>query len=354
MTTPSPAEQLASDISALQTRVGWMQDNVRLKNVQNAIEDLQTTLNNMPQRLVKLRAAGYVFEKYLEGQAAAFPQQWKGIHLPLLTQVNQQTASLQSSMRTIETKMTQLNGSRANISAARSLMSAIENEISMLEDKVRSAETTLNGMFDSFSSEVNSLDSHLNSIDYMLTQLAEAKFTLLPTEAGLHAVKAVWAKDVKERKEDPDGILFLTDQRLIFEQKEEIATKKFLFITTETQKVQELKWEIPVALVDQVTTSKQGLLKNEDHLDIRFKEGAPIETVHLHIWEECSEWLKLINRAKIRDFDKDRTVPIDQAVADKVKAIPSKCPSCGAILDQVVLRGQDSVKCEYCGFVIRI
>ena len=39
-------------------------------------------------------------------------------------------------------------------------------------------------------------------------------------------VKAVWTKDGKEDKSDPEGTLYLTDQRLLFEQKEEVATKK--------------------------------------------------------------------------------------------------------------------------------
>jgi len=47
-------------------------------------------------------------------------------------------------------------------------------------------------------------------------------------------------------------------------------------------------------------------------------------------------------------------VGIDQAEVEKVKSLPSQCPSCGGNLDQVVLRGQDSVKCEYCGYVIRL
>ena len=48
-------------------------------------------------------------------------------------------------------------------------------------------------------------------------------------------------------KDGVGGVLFLTDQRLLFEQKEEVVTKKVLFIATEKQKVQALAWEIPVA-----------------------------------------------------------------------------------------------------------
>jgi hypothetical protein len=39
---------------------------------------------------------------------------------------------------------------------------------------------------------------------------------------------------------------------------------------------------------------------------------------------------------------------------DKVKAAPSQCPSCGGNINQVVLRGMDSLTCDYCGYVIRL
>ena len=118
-------------------------------------------------------------------------------------------------------------------------------------------------MYDQFNNQVSAASRHLEEIEYLLAQLAEASFQLLPTEAGIAAVKAAWCKTGKEQKGDPQGVLYLTDQRLIFEQKEEVATKKVLFVVTEKQKVQGLQLEAPVALVDKVETSKQGLLKNE-------------------------------------------------------------------------------------------
>jgi len=115
-----------------------------------------------------------------------------------------------------------------------------------------------------------------------------------------------------------------------------------------------LEWEAPVALVENVTTSKHGMLKNEDHIHINFGSGAPYSRIDLHIWQSCDEWVRLINRAKARDFDQGRTIAIDQAEAEKVTSAPSQCPNCGANITQVVMRGMDNIKCEYCGFVIRL
>ena len=350
----APAQDLSGEINALQSKLGTLQNGVRLNSARDAVEDLQTKVTGMGQRIAALRQRGYFFEKELEEQAAVFAQQWQGFYPSIQQQLNTQAAQLQASLRPMEAQMNQLGGLRYNPGMARPILSSLQTGLATLEGQVSAAERTISGMYDQFSNQVYQVERRLNDVDRMLTDLAEASFQLLPTEGGINAVKAVWCKTGKEQKGDPEGVLFLTDQRILFEQKEEVTTKKVLFIATEKQKVQALQWEVPVAMVDRVETSKQGLLKNEDHIEIRFVSGAPREVVHLHVWEPCDEWQAQINRAKSKDFDKSRAVAIDQAEIDKVKAVPSQCPSCGANMPQLVLRGQDSVKCEYCGFVIRL
>ena len=261
---------------------------------------------------------------------------------------------LVNALRPIEMQMPQLAAMAGNPAAARGLLATLQSAIGQVENKVSAAEQAIEGMYSQFNNQMSATIRHLEDIEYLLTQLAEASFQLLPTEAGIAAVKAAWCKTGKEQKGDPQGVLYLTDQRLIFEQKEEIATKKVLFVATEKQKVQGLLLEAPVALVDKVETSKQGLLKNEDHIEVHFLSGAAVQMAHFHIWQENTAWQALINRAKNKDFDQGRAVALDQAAVDKVKAAPAQCPSCGGNITTVVLRGMDSIKCEYCGFVIRL
>ena len=354
MATPSPTQQITNDISNLQSKVGDLQGSVRLTKARDAVEDFQTTVNGLAQRIVTLRTRGYAFEKDMENQAQAFVQSWALLYPNLQSQINVQSSALVNSLRTIEMQMPQLTAAARNPAAARGLLGSMQSAVNMLEVKVSATEKTIEGMYDQFNNQVYQFTKHLNEIEYLVTQLAEATFQLLPTEGGIAAIKAVWCKTGKEQKGDPEGVLYLTDQRILFEQKEEIVTKKVLFVVTEKQKVQKLQIECPVTLVDKVDISKQGMLKNEDHIEIRFASGAPVEVAHFHIWQDNATWLQLINRAKSKDFDKGRAVAIDQAAVDKVKAAPGQCPSCGGNILQVVMRGMDSLTCEYCGYVIRL
>jgi uncharacterized coiled-coil protein SlyX len=354
MTTPSPAQEIASEISSLQSKINSLQQSVRLTKARDAVEDLQTTVNGMAQRVATLRTRGYFFEKDLEIQAQSFVESWALLYPNLQAQINMQSSTLMNSLRPIEMRMPQLAAAASNPGMARGLLTSLQSAVSQLESKVSAAEQTIEGMYDQFNKQVYTTTKHLDEIEYLVAQLAEASFQLLPSEGGIAAVKAVWCKTGKEQKGDPEGVLYLTDQRIIFEQKEEIATKKVLFVVTQKEKVQKLQLEAPVALVDKVETSKQGFLKNEDHIEIRFASGASVEMAHFHIWQDNAAWQALINRAKSKDFDKGRAVAVDQAAVDKVRAAPSQCPSCGGAITKPVLRGQDSLTCEYCGFVIRL
>jgi uncharacterized coiled-coil protein SlyX len=354
MTTPSPAQEIASEISSLQSKINSLQQSVRLTKARDAVEDLQTTVNGMAQRVATLRTRGYFFEKDLENQAQSFVESWALLYPNLQAQINMQSSTLMNSLRPIEMRMPQLAAAASNPGMARGLLTSLQSAVSQLESKVSAAEQTIEGMYDQFNKQVYTTTKHLDEIEYLVAQLAEASFQLLPSEGGIAAVKAVWCKTGKEQKGDPEGVLYLTDQRIIFEQKEEIATKKVLFVVTQKEKVQKLQLEAPVALVDKVETSKQGFLKNEDHIEVRFASGASVEMAHFHIWQDNAAWQALINRAKSKDFDKGRAVAVDQAAVDKVRAAPSQCPSCGGAITKPVLRGQDSLTCEYCGFVIRL
>lgn len=346
--TPSPQEQLKSEITQLQSSVTSLQGRVQLASVRDEVEDLDTLLAALKSRIGTARGRGYVLEKELEARLDSLASQWAKLSPTIQKELKRQAAALAPAMKAIEPRMTTLvSRAEANTAAAQSLAAQIKAEIRSLEGKAAAAESSLRGMFDTLKDEAGRLDDQVGRIEWMLARLAEAKFQLLPTECGIAAVEAKWDRDGKD---DPRGILYLTDQRLLFEQKEEVATKKFLFITTEKEMVQKLLLEIPVAQISDVQASKRGLLGHEDHLDVTAPSGA----AHFHInGQESQLWQGLIGRARARDFDQNRTVALDTALLDRAKAAPTRCPTCGGTLDQPVLRGQESLTCGYCGSTVR-
>ncbi|HDD56254.1 MAG TPA: hypothetical protein ENG59_08440 [Chloroflexi bacterium] len=354
MPSQTPAEKLKSDLQSLQSSLRDLQSSARLTDLRDRLEDLGGSVNGLDQRIADLRKKGYAFEKELEVQAADFVKGWAGIAPDLEQEISREAAGLARSLTPLETRLAGLTGDRSTPAALLPRVERLKSEVEILEGRIEAIEENIRGAYDQFHSDVNQLEYHLGRLEWTLTELSEASFQLLAAESGIMAVKAVWAREGKQTKEDPEGVLFLTDQRILFEQKEKVATKKVLFVVTEKELVQELLWEVPVVLVEEARSRKEGFLNKDDYLELTFESRAPMDKVHLHIWQRGDDWVALVNRARAGDFDQTRAIPIDKSLLERVKNAPTKCPSCGGAINQPILRGMESIHCEYCGDVIRI
>ncbi len=354
MTSQSLAEQAQSDIRSIQSDLRDLQSAVRMSDIRDHVEDLQSSINGMDRRIKSLRDRGYAFDRDLEEKANDFAEEWKNLAPGINREIDREARTLKNSLRSLEPTVTGLAGRSGGSSTLRAQIDKTEHQISTLQSRVEAIEQSIRGSYDGFSSQVQAVNHLLGKIEWMIEELSEASFDLLATESGIMAVKAVWAEDGKERKDDPEGVLFLTDQRLIFEQKEKIATKKVLFITTKKELVQKMLWEAPVALIEKTKASKEGFMNKDDFIEVQFGGDAPFDTVYLHIWQSGETWKSLLKRAKSKEFDSNRALEIDEETAQKVKDAPTECNSCGGAITQVIMRGMDSITCEYCGAVIRL
>lgn len=347
----SPQEQIKRDISSAEMEYRNLIDKATLKSVRDRYSALETEINNLPTRVQKIRDRKYAFNKVFEEQTRSFQRQWAVKRSAIVNQITQDSAALQNQLRPLEMRVKALSLASTPATTVKSLRS----DLSTFSSKVSAAESNVANMFDDLESEVNSVKTQLLRIEKALEYCDTASFGFLPTESVVRAVKATWTRDEKKDKEDPEGILYLTDQRLVFEQRDEIATKKVLFITTERKKLQNLEFEVPVFSITSVKATRQGMLKNEDWLDLEFESGAFARSAKLHLdGQSCTEWQAQINQAKSRELDSDRAFAVDESAVAKVKSAPVICPSCGGTLSKPVLRGMETITCDFCGRVIKL
>ena len=99
---------------------------------------------------------------------------------------------------------------------------------------------TIASAYEPLANEAQALDREVKACERNLDWLDGATFGL---NAGESLVDATEARQI-EGNDETEGILFLTDQRLIFERREKEARKKILFITTASELVKELRWEV--------------------------------------------------------------------------------------------------------------
>lgn len=357
-TPAAPAAAGAATAEALQAEVAKfnsLQQRFQLTSINDDLEDTSAAINALPANIENIRARGYVFKPYLERKAETLRTQWDEIR-------PQVQAAVQTNAQALQREA-------AQVQATLNRRQLATTALASLESKVQATERNIQGMYDTLDSNVNQTQRQIDDISWTLQQIEQASFSLLATEAPVEAVPANWKKPGD--KDGVDGVLYLTDQRLIFEQKEEVAAKKVLFITTAKEKIQALNWAVIVGQVEKAVGSRRGLMGKDDFLTITLVEGSglqgpdgqflyddmgrPMRTTELHLKGETGEaWQGFIGRVKSGDIDKERTVPVDEKVAETVANAPTKCPNCGGTIMQKIMRGQTEITCEFCGSLIRL
>jgi hypothetical protein len=347
----TPVEQLKQDIASVHSELNSLIEKAKLNNVRNEFSELDATISGLSTRVQKVRERNYAFDKIMEPHTLEIQKQWGLKRGGIQSHITFESNNLQNFLRPLESRVSALSlGSASQIT-----VNAIKNELNSFETKITASERSAREMFAGINTEVSTLKNQLSIIEKSLDWGESASFGFLPGESLVRAVKAIWTRDQKEDKEDPDGILFLTDQRLIFEQREEVATKKVLFVTTERQKIQQIQFEVPVFSITGIKATKQGLFKNEDWIELDLESGAFARNAKLHLdGQDCNIWQKLITQVKNRELDDDRAIAIDQAAIDRARSAPTKCPNCGGSVTKPVLRGMDFIICDFCGNKINI
>ncbi|MBU0702597.1 MAG: hypothetical protein KKC18_01865 [Chloroflexi bacterium] len=345
--TGSLAEETQAQLDGLQDQLGRQQESLLLTSVQNDLEDIETGLAVLPTEIEELRTRGYVFCSFLENKINVLAGQWEETHERVSREVNKRVRELEREADEAESAMRQaMSGSSTQIARA-------ESAIETLERKVSAARSATQAMYDTLQQNVRQTKAQVEQIRWLLDQIDEASFQLHPAEDPVAACKAQY---LEREDEGPEGLLYLTDERLIFERKEKVATKKVLFITTEKETVQEFIFEVHIGQVEEVTASdKRKLLRRQEMLELLFAPEADLSGATLRLIDaQNEEWAQLIGRVKSGEIAKERTQPKDEAVVEAARTAPTKCTTCGATLSVEIVRGMREITCEYCGSVIRL
>jgi len=307
-----------------------------LKGAQEELAEIENDVRSMERKLANLRARGYVIEKSLEADVAVLATQWDRVKGNAQTTVDSQTRLLSEQMQSIQEMVAKLVGMSKNLEAARPLFMQTKSSIASAEAQADAAVDAVLTQYDEYADEVESLTAHLEWVGWMLDALETASFQLLATESGVAATEAIWEQPGLEPE---NGVLFLTDQRILWEDR--VGTF-------------ELKLDVPLQQVEDVQEEVDEE-SGQEYLVFTLGSGAPYPTARMELSMPVADvWLKMIGRARSGGYAQDRAVEIDEAELERIRNAPQQCSNCGAGLSAPILRGQTEITCEYCGLVTRI
>ena len=360
---PTPASASAPQSSEAAARLTSVRSNwervagaIAMTAIFETLERTTNNLHNLDRSLTDVRARGYRFGRDWETQLSTLNERWPQQHSQAAQLLENERRVLNTAARDVESLL-----QRAGRDAA--LISTAETRIRALQSNVGAAERRVRNTFEGTQRQAQALQQDINRAKALLDALDSASFDLLPDEHGIAVCEATWTTD----QQQPEGMLFLTDARLIFEQRQEIAKKKVLFITTEKELIQQKLWESPIGAVDELETEdKKAFLSRQELLTLRFSERTrdlPSDVTLQLKGADNDAWRTMIRRAKSGQMDVERfgapppdeslAAEIEQETAAPAKELPTVCPNCNAPLP-AVFKGMKQVSCDYCGTTVNI
>lgn len=343
-------EEFASKISSLEFKFKNLEDRADLDSSESAVEKIKQGIRSHPDQLDALNHRGFLHTLPLQNILDAVAADWnEGQAAEVDREINLLKRKLIRERSRIKAQMRQLDNPTAVI------VKTVEKSLDSFDDTVRESEGKIRTMLSKATAAVDKVAFQMRRIEWMLDQLDEAAdIVMLENEGPLLAVEAEWENDGDE---GPDGVLYLTDQRIIFEEKAEKATKKFLFITRESELVQQLLIDEPISEIQEVEASEKRRrriqLRKDDLIDLVMSPHAAYARLRFHIrGQESKDWAVMINRAMDGDVFKDRAESAQSDGANaREKAFPASCPDCFAAIPPQP-RGALSMVCEFCNSTV--
>lgn len=262
---------------------------------------LAMQLQDLAGRLRTIRQQGYVFAADLDKLMAALNAQWQTAQAGMRTQIQQVHERFAMSVSNLQSSiMERLIGADAVMIQA--YVPQIESEISRLRSDLQNAKKSIAQPIGNIPDQITAITAHITEIERFMKHMAGASFMLNADEGLFIAATAEWKKG-KDKKENPDGILFVTSRRVIMEQNE----KSGGFMGIGGNKIQQLLWEIPLEGVQSITAEKTGLLGNVDLVHIRTTSGTPAPEVTVEVKDANANWFATqVQRAVHGDLTQDR------------------------------------------------
>lgn len=347
--TAAMSEKMTTQLASINSKFDRLADKAQLADLYKAIGDFDAKLMALPIALEALRGRGYVHGEQLEDRLEAVDDKWEDAR-PRVEE------ALEKYIKELDSETDKVNRQVDRGASNQASLDRLESTVDSLDSRIESASSSISGLYSGLKSELGGVEWDMNKATAMLDLIdGSQEVRLRETEGPLLAVKTVWQRDGD--KDGPEGILFLTDQRLMFEQREEVVTKKrFGLFKADSKMVQELQLDIPVQEIEEVSHKEEGGfmgMGKADILEIVFTANAPISRGRFHLkGQESSDWATMIKLIQTGEIDDDRADEYEDELAETDAVVfPTQCPGCFAPVEPPS-RGETSLTCEFCGTII--
>jgi hypothetical protein len=315
---------------------------MQLNGTEGKINRVDDTLTKLPARIAAIRQMNYRIQTNLEEDQSTSSKRWAELGPSIKMEASSRATTLKGELNSLERD---INARRISSSYDLLGLSGLDLRINTVRALVFDFNSRIDKEMIPLESTLAPLEQGVSTAEEVVKITSTASFQW---KEGETPVVAVHAKDMNEKIE---GILTLTNQRIIYEGEKVIILKKTLFIVTEKKIERTTILERPIGSINKIVKGRVGLLAGAG-IFIDFKQGDPELKLDTKS-EEADRVLKyygLITSGQV-DEELSKLKPVEQKNTEK-RII--SCPKCGAPYTDEVFRGQLTVQCKYCNTAITI
>mgnify|MGYP006271794403 CR=1 FL=1 len=337
---------LAEKLDELKAQYEDLISRVNLTDIIEDVTSLGSDIEELPEEVEAVRQRGYRFHAYLEGKVAVLAEKWDDVNDRIETWLEQESEDLDDEVATAKALIVK-SATDTYTPVHQKIAAQLETVLETTTAAVEAAEERIKALYTRTRREVSETQSQLRKITKYLDQVEAASFDMTANEAIYMVAEAEW----DDNGDKPDGFIYVTNKRMVFEQNEKTGKRFGMFGGKQTQQV---LWEVDFDVIDQVVPEDRGMMGGKDMMHLKMSGGDYAElTAEIKGGIDASYWAQQVNRAVKGFIEQDSAVEPDPELIERLRNAPADCPNCGGTLPQLDA-GDMQVTCEYCGTVVRI
>jgi hypothetical protein len=287
-----------ADKSQALARFKGLQEQITAQAYLKNVTETGQKLAGLSERLETLHGRGYAFGRDLKERIEALQARWLDVETEARAVTEQAVQPVETELRGLQLAYETLSTSEGV--AAEIQANKLAQKLTLIAQALTEATRQIDSVLGDVPDRIGHLETQLVLLETYMKRIEEACFPFNRDETVYIAVEVEWKKG-KNTKDNPDGIFYVTDQRLIMEQKE----KQGGFMGLGGKIVQELAWQAPLSSVREVTPEIPGAV---ELARFTFGEDGPFaETaIELRGGVDAAWFVTQVRRAISGEIDDER------------------------------------------------
>jgi len=370
-----PRDEISHKISSLTSEASRLQSEGMLSDVSREFTAIESEMDEAEDKFRMLRGKGFLYGFAIEEKMKRARERWYDSKREAQDELSRISSEVRYKSDNLNREVRELRDVfERDYREADRRYRDVDSRVDEFKRFIGNAKERIVSRYKNIRDEVREVVTYVREIENSFNLLDKASFKLHQGEDLIYVCGAQHLEDKK--KNGPKGYIFLTSNRFIFEQDEDVVVSRTLIFFTKKEHVKKIIVDKPIGALDEIKDTKAGLLFKAELLELKLKDPSPPNEMMLKLNKDSTMLKNLIQSIISGSIERDKVgsgtsgtyyeemagvsapppAVIPAATEAQATGGPPKeirCTGCGAAYNEPILKGMTSVNCPYCDTTIR-